>query len=202
MSVTAECFCNAGFGIANFSHLLQTYLNYSSNNFKLVCEARELQKCCFSSCSYIKSVSYLGQGSPPGAFVQPVLQWHPGDLIFYYPEKQRGEKKGSCILMGRLPWSIPRVDVQITTDDALSNYVLCIHKQEQQLPDCQYPSRFSPNGAVSHGHTARGSKEKRGKNDRGGSFKWVDTCLSNEQHPCLKKSEIYLLFRSFLLWSS
>lgn len=83
--------------------------------------------------------------------------------------------------MGRLPWSILCVDVQITTDDALSNYVLCIHKQEQQLPNCQYLSRLSPNGCVSHGHTARGIKEMRGKNDRGRNFRWGDTCPSNRE---------------------
>lgn len=131
-------------------------------------------------CSCIKSVSYLGQGSPPRAFVQPVAQGGPGDLIFYCPEKQR-DKKRHCILMGSLSWSMLCVDVQITTDDALSNYVLCIHKQEKQLPNCQYLSWFSPNGCVSHGHTGRGIKEMRGRNDRGGSFKWGDTCLSNTE---------------------
>lgn len=53
-------------------------------------------------CSYIKSVRYLGQGSPPRALVQPVLQWHPEDLIFYYPEKQRG-KKGTASLWEECP---------------------------------------------------------------------------------------------------
>lgn len=103
LSATAEGFCDTGFGVIKFSHLLQTpsiILEKSFQTALLACEEAELKEFCFPPWPFSAAMRvWVGEGPALGTFVQNLAQWGPGDLVFPCLTKAEKKKTRHCIPM-------------------------------------------------------------------------------------------------------